>query len=194
MIASAPPHRAPAAESIEYDRISYGQLRELRGQRGQHKEDTKAVLRTRLAATDAAKKKFAEGSSQDMDTSLSVLGKGARPMGETMATRTAADGNADKSPRSEALGIAFAGDLEVQKEYAQWRNPELKPQVEAHQSSVMGGVDGAVPAWVADECNGVAGQGLSPAEEEQHVELVMAAKIKELHIWRKFDVCGPGRD
>ena len=52
--------------------------------------------------------------------------------------------------------MALATDLEVAKGQAQWRNPELKPHVEAHHPSVVEGVDGEVSAWVADECDSAA--------------------------------------
>ena len=121
---------------------------------------------------DAADKKKADGLSNDMDTSISVLGKRARTTEVTMGTGTPVDGSNGKRPRSEA----------------QWWNPELNPQVEAHQSSVAGDVGGAVSARVADECNTVLGQELSPEEEEQHAGLVEAAKIREHDSRRKFDV------
>ena len=48
---------------------------------------------------------------------------------------------------------------------------ELKPQVEADDSSAVEGGDGAVSAWVADECDGALGQELLPEEEEQHADV-----------------------
>ena len=69
-------------------------------------------------------------------------------------------------------------DLGGVREHAQWRNPELKPQVEARQSSVVDGADGAEPAWVADECNRALGQELPPGEEDRHAGLVKAAKTE----------------
>ena len=51
------------------------------------------------------------------------------------------DGNIEGRPRSAALDIALSVDLEVEKEHDHWRNPEVKPQVGAHQSSVVAGVD-----------------------------------------------------
>ena len=79
-------------------------------------------------------------------------------------------------------------------ERAEWSNPELKPQVGAHQSSVVEGVDGTVSAWVADECNRALGHELSPDEEKQHAELVRHDKEKELDEWRKFDVYEPRKN
>ena len=89
-----------------------------------------------------------------------------------METGTAAEGTTGKRPRSEALEIALAVDLEVVKGHAQCWNPELKPQVDVHQSSVAEGVDGAISAWVADERNRVLRQELSPEEEEETAEFV----------------------
>ena len=118
-----------------------------------------------------------------MDTSTSVLGKRTRTTDGAVEAGKGADGNSEKRPGSAALEAARAVDLEVVKEHAQWWNPELEPHVEAHQSSIAEGVDGAAPAWVADECNRARGQELSP-EEEQRAELVQAAKIE------KFDAGG----
>ena len=41
--------------------------------------------------------------------------------------------------------------------HAPWRSPDLKPKIEANQSSVVEGVDGAISAWVADERNRIWG-------------------------------------
>ena len=135
--------------------------------------------RARLAAMGAAKKKNADGSSGEMDTSMSVLGKRTRTIGGIMEPRTAAYGNTEKRQSSKTLQIALAVELEVVKEHAQWRDPELKPEVDARQSSVVEGVDGAVSAWVEDGSYRELGQGLSPGGEEQRAALVQAAKIKE---------------
>ena len=51
------------------------QLRQACKQCDNHKKGTKAVLRPRLAATNAANKMHESGSSHDMDTSSSVPGK-----------------------------------------------------------------------------------------------------------------------
>ena len=126
-----------------------------------------------------------------MDTLMAVLGKMPRTTDGARETGTAAGGTPEKSPRSAALEIALAVDLKALKEHAQWRNPELKPHVEPHQSSAMEGVDGAASAWVAEERNRALGQELSPGREERHVGLGQAAKIKELDAWRKFDVYEP---
>ena len=125
------------SDCANYGRLSYGQLHELFKQRGYYGKDTKAVLRTRLAAIDAADKKEVEGSSSDIDTSTSVLGKRTRTLGGTMEIRTAVARNDEKRPRSEALELKLAGFLEAAKEHAQWWNPELRPHVEAHQSSAV---------------------------------------------------------
>ena len=78
--------------------------------------------------------------------------------------------------------------MEVVKEHAQWRNPELKPRVKAHNFSAVERVDGAISACVADACNRALGRELSSEEERQHVDLAKAAKLKELNARKKFDV------
>ena len=52
----------------------------------------------------------------------------------------------------------------------------------------MEGVAGAESAWVADECNRVPGQGLSPGEEGKHAEFVEAANFKEFDARQEFGV------
>ena len=74
------------------------------------------------------------------------------------------------------------------KEHAQRGNPELKAEIGAVQSSVVGGVIGAVSKWVAHECNRVSDQELSPEAETLHAELVQDAKHREFAAWKKFDV------
>ena len=56
------------------------------------------------------------------------------------------------------------------KERSQRWNPELRPKDEAPQSSVVEGVDGAAPAGVADECDGLLGRELLAEDEKQHAE------------------------
>ena len=55
----------------------------------------------------------------------------------------------------------------------------------------MGGADGAISAWVADECNRILGQELSPGEEELHADLAEGGKLREPESWEKFDVFSP---
>ena len=90
------------------------------------------MMRARLAAMDAAVKKSVDGGSNDVDTWTTVLGRRTRTMEDTADTSMAAGGCSEKRPRSEALEIALAVDLEVGKVYAQRWNPELRPRVEAH--------------------------------------------------------------
>ena len=59
-------------------------------------------------------------------------------------------GSNGKRLRVGALAFALAVDMSVVQGHAQRRNPEFKPKMEALQSSVVEGVDGAASAWVAD--------------------------------------------
>ena len=81
-----------------------------------------------------------------MDTSTAVLGERNATKRDTMDAAIVVGGNTEKRPRRDALEITLATDLEVVEEHAQWWNPELRPQVESHPSSVMEGVDGAASA------------------------------------------------
>ena len=118
-----------------------------------------------------------------METLSSVLGKRARNTGNekgaSSVTEATGTGTKGKRPRGDALAAVLAVNMSVVQEHAQWRSPALKPQVEALQSSVVKGVDGAISAWVADECNRVSGQDLSPGEGEMRAELAHEGKLHE---------------
>ena len=86
------PSHALGAGTTNHDQSSYGQFYELRKQRGYYKQDTKAALRTRLAAMDAARKIPADGGSNDTDASTTVSGKKTGPMEDTMDTSMALAG------------------------------------------------------------------------------------------------------
>lgn len=59
----------------------------------------------------------------------------------------------DKRRRRDPLRVASVADKELVKKYAQWQNPELKPQVQASRPQAAEGMEAATSAWVADECN-----------------------------------------
>ena len=59
---SCAPSQAPIGDSVDYDELSFGQPRELCRQRLYRVKDSKAALKTRLEAMDAAYKKTTEGS------------------------------------------------------------------------------------------------------------------------------------
>ena len=59
--------------------------------------------------------------------------------------------NQEKRCRADDRHFAFDTDKEVVKEHAQWRNPELKSRLDATQSSVIGAMNAAISAWVAEE-------------------------------------------
>ena len=114
------PSQVLEPDIANHDQLSFGQLHELCEQMGYREKDTKVVLRTRLAAMDAADRNTTEGSSSDMNTSMSVLGKRTRTRGETMDTCAAAGGSVETRPRSDAPEIDLAADSEVVKGRAQW--------------------------------------------------------------------------
>ena len=103
----APP-QAPVCGNANCDQPSYGQLHRLCERRGYHWKDAEAVLRTRLAAMDAADNKTKEGGSNDMDTSMYVFGKRTRTMEDFMGTGATADGDSEQRPRGGALEIFFS--------------------------------------------------------------------------------------
>ena len=82
-------------------------------------------------------------------------------------------------------------DLAAAQAHAQWWSPDLKSKMEASPSDAVEGVDGAISARVADECNRILRQELAPEEEEMRANLVTAGKQRELAAWGKFDVFSP---
>ena len=50
---------------------------------------------------------------------------------------------------------------------------------------------GAISAWVADECNRIAGQKSTLEEEAARADSEEAGKLRELEAWRKIDVFPP---
>ena len=72
------------------------------------------------------------------------------------------------------------------QERTHWWNPDLKPQVEPPQSSVVEGVGGAISEWVADERKRVPGQEPSPMEEKMPADLVQDGKLRELAAWKSL--------
>ena len=114
----APP-QSPTTDFANCHQLASGQFYELRNQRGYHKKDTRAALRTCSADMDAANRKNTDGCSRDMGTLTSVLGERTRTMGKTMGPGAAVGGSCEKRTRSDALEIASAAFSKVPKEHAQ---------------------------------------------------------------------------
>ena len=123
------------------------------------------MLTTRLEATDAVDRRLIIKSENAMDTSSSVLGKRGRSMGEPSAVEHAQQQVEGKRSRGDVPAITTEADLAVVQANAPWWPPALKPEMEAGPLEAVEGVDGAISAWVADECNRGLGQELSQEEE-----------------------------
>ena len=89
-------------------------------QRGYSREDSKAVLKTRPAETDAKENKNALTGCNDADTSTSVMAKRKRTLVAEEHPTDEAKPSMDKRQRREALRTAPLADVEVVKEHAQW--------------------------------------------------------------------------
>ena len=166
------------------------------------------VVRSAMEAEDADSGSGPEGNRQqqtsaiigaksdkqtenDIDTSPSALGERDCSMagGPTMElTRRQVEG---KRSRGDAPVTAMEVDLAAAQAHAQLWSPELKPELEMNPSAKIEGVDDAMSAGVADECNRISGQELNPEEEEMRADLVNAGKQRELAAWAKFDVFSP---
>ena len=66
--------------------------------------------------------------------------------------------------------------------------------MDATRSPVVGGVDAAISAWVADECNRVSGRDFWMGEEETYADLARGAKVKELGARQSFGVLEPSQE
>ena len=93
------PSRAPRYGSAKYDNLSCDQLRELRKQRGYHRQDAEAVLKTRLETLDAVGRRPPGGAEKDMGAFLSFLRKRPRGLKESRPLETPAMGANGKRPR-----------------------------------------------------------------------------------------------
>ena len=82
-------------------------------------------------------------------------------------------------------------NLAAAQAHAQWRSPDLEPKLEVNPSAAVEGVGGAISTSVADECNRVLGQELSPGEDEMRADLVNEEAKRKLDAWEKFDAFSP---
>ena len=137
---------------------------------------------------DAVERRVNIESQNAMDTSSSVLGKRDRSMGESSAEASTSRQEEGKRPRGEAPAITMEVDLAAAQVHAQWWSPDLKSKLEASPSDAVEGVDGAISAWVADECNRAPGQELPQEAEVMHADLAREGKRRELEASEKFDV------
>ena len=183
--------RAPTLNSGRLDYPSYDQLRDFRKQHGNHRKGPKAALKARLASTREQNPSSTQAIRGGKDIPAAGTGERGRssedaadrPHGPTCVLGERCERNA---PR-----LVFVVDRGVAKEHAQWRNPELEPQVEASRTSAVEGVAAAISAWVADECNRVSGQGFPRPEEAAHADFVPAEKARGLGEWESFRVSEP---
>ena len=90
-----PPTQAAIGGNVNYDQLSYGQLRELCKQRGYHRKNSRAAPKARWEAMDAADRKTKEGSPNEIDTSMTVLGKRSQNDEGAAETGTCMNGNTE---------------------------------------------------------------------------------------------------
>ena len=149
------------------------------------------VLKTRMGATDAVARQSLKLNENEMDTSPSALGRRDRSAAEPTNIDGSTRAAEETRSRGDTPATTMAGYLAVVHAHAQWWPPDLKLKMEASPSATVGGVDGAISARVADECNRISRQELTPEEEGMHADLVKAAKIREFEAWGKFGVLAP---
>ena len=107
---------------------------------------------------DAAARQSLKLNENAMDTSPSVLGKRDRSTAGPTNIESSSQVAEGKRSRGDAAATTLALDLAVAHAQPQWRSPDLESKMEASPSTVAEGVDGAISAWVADECKRKSGQ------------------------------------
>ena len=124
------------------------------------KKNARVKLKKLLGAMDAAARQPLKSNEEDLDTSSSASGKRDRSTAErTWRCEANPTSRAEgKCPRGDVQATTSAAYLAVVHTHAQWWSPDLKPKIAANKPSVVEGVDGAISAWVTDECNRTLGQ------------------------------------
>ena len=130
---------------------------------------------------EAEAKRRSLAGDDAMDTSVTVTGTRGRPPANVVEVLNGPTNIQDKRRRVDAPRSASAAEREVLggHEIKAKRNPVKKSIVDATWPSVVGGVDAAVSAWVAEECNRRLGQESSKDEERSHVDVVGDGREKE---------------
>ena len=150
------PSQAPKMNAGCSDHLSYDQLPDLCDQHGYHRKDSKAALMVRLASTHERNSRSAQENQGNKNIPLTDTGK--RERGAAAGHQRGPTCVLGKRCKRDSFRVAFGADMGAANEHAQLRNPELEPQVEAPRSSAAYGVEPAITAWVADECNRVSGK------------------------------------
>ena len=137
------------------------------------------------------------------DRKLTLTEEGATGTSETVnkeGDRVAADvaGNSEESlrnrgtrPRVGHPHLAFVAEKEEKGDHSQWRNRDSKLRRDTTQASAAAGVDAAISARVANECDRVSGHELSEEERKLHADLARYAEVKELHLRQSAEVLEP---
>ena len=172
----------------QYDHLSYDELHGLCKARGFCRKDAKTVLKTRLEAMDSVEKKCIVEQTDKMDTSCSVLGKRERALSDPAVLALPTQDGVGKRSRGDAGASHVMVDLAVLEKHTQWWSSELKPHFNLWSHSLVDGSENAISAWMAEECNRVLGQELTPDEELQCPEMVQDGKERELNAWKQFNV------
>ena len=98
-------------------------------------------------------------------------------MGEPSIIGNSTPRVAGKRSRGDVPATKVAADMAAVQSHSQRWSPDLKPQSKASQLSVVEGVDGAILAWFAHECNRIWGQELTLEKEETHADLEHRGKL-----------------
>ena len=187
------PFRAPEVDRGRFDHLDYDQLHALCNSRGYSREDSKLVLRTRASLRGAGNRKCAPTEHDPMDFSVRVREKRGRAPAEVVGNLDAFSRNQEKRCRVEVLRAAFVSAKEVVKGHARRRHPELESRLDATRTSVLAGVDVAISAWVAEECNRVLGQEVTEEEAKFHSGMAREATEQESRAWKQFKAFKPLR-
>ena len=159
--------------------------------RAYHCKDAKEASETRVAATQDRPAISTQTLPTQEDTPVTSAAIRGRPTADVVGNLQCPAFVPDKRCKRDALRAAFVADKSAEKERAQWRNSDLKPQADAPRPSAVAGVEEPILAWVADDCNQVLGQDLSEEKDKMQADIVTEAKVKKLDAWGTFKVPPP---
>ena len=134
----------------DYGRLTCAELRNPRRTRGYPGKDSKVALETRLQRADAVERRRNRDMADDTKTSEEL------PV--TQGTRC----------RVVDPLLAFAVEKAIAEEQARRRSPVVKTHRDANPASPAAGVDAAISARVAGQCNEASGRELPTEDGKLH--------------------------
>ena len=173
--------QGPPTVRTGYEELSHRDPRDLRKQRGDAREDSKASPRTRLHKKDEVD--HWRGLSQKRNR----ISKGPVESGDPDVD----EHRVDKRYRRADAHLNFATKKEILKQHGQLRTKEMQVFLGYPSNLREKEIDIVATAKAADECNRILGQELPPEEEQLYAKDVLAAETRESDAWAQCKVFNP---